>query len=121
MEFLSTGKIPSNEHNEDDGLTVFNKLLAQVQDTAVKPHAIINNAPTEQDILANLLGKQMKIDAQQSLPNNAGMCLLIKMLVSLLIISRLFRSSSSAPARCTFQILTTTAQQSNASRLISAK
>lgn len=44
-------------------MTVFNKLLAQVQDSAPKPQVMMNNAPTEQDILANLLGKKMKIES----------------------------------------------------------
>lgn len=52
-------------------MTVFNKLLAQVQETATKPHSVINSAPTEQDILANLLGKHMKIDAPKSQVNHS--------------------------------------------------
>ena len=51
-------------------MTVFDKFFAQVQET--KPHSVMNSAPTEQDILANLLGKSMKIDAQQTQPNHAG-------------------------------------------------
>ena len=44
-------------------MAVFNKFLAQVQENNGKPHSpIIGNAPTEQDILANLLGNKMKID-----------------------------------------------------------
>jgi hypothetical protein len=49
-------------------MTVFNKLLAQVQESTTKPHSVMNSAPTEQDILANLLGKQMKIEAQPPQP-----------------------------------------------------
>lgn len=51
-------------------MTVFNKLLAQVQETTPKPHSVMNSAPTEQDILANLLGKHMKIEAQLPQPGN---------------------------------------------------
>lgn len=50
-------------------MTVFNKLLAQVQETTTKPHSVMNSALTEQDIIANLLGKDMKVDAQQSQRN----------------------------------------------------
>lgn len=69
--FLLLGKISSNEKSNDDGMTVFNKLLAQVQETTTKPHSVIDSAPTEQDILANLLGKHMKIDAQKSHTNHS--------------------------------------------------
>jgi hypothetical protein len=65
---LFKGKFSSNERSSDDGMTVFNKLLAQVQETTTKPHSVMNSAPTEQDILANLLGKQMKIEAQPHQP-----------------------------------------------------
>jgi Nucleocytoplasmic shuttling protein for mRNA cap-binding EIF4E len=49
-------------------MTVFNKLLAQVQESTTKPHSVMKSAPTEQDILANLLGKQMKIETQPPQP-----------------------------------------------------
>ena len=55
-------KLSNKDRGVDDGMTVFNKLLAQVQDSAPKPQVMMNNAPTEQDILANLLGKKMKIE-----------------------------------------------------------
>lgn len=52
-------------------MSVFNKLLAQVQETSSSPHMVMNNAPTEQDILANLLGDKMKIDSQTQ-QNSSG-------------------------------------------------
>ena len=55
-------KLSNKERAVDDSMTVFNKLLAQVQDSAPKSQVMMNNAPTEQDILANLLGKKMKIE-----------------------------------------------------------
>lgn len=51
-------------------MDVFNKLLAQVQDSSEKPHAVMSNAPTEQDILANLLGNKMKMEPTHSHPNH---------------------------------------------------
>lgn len=72
LVFFFLGKFSNNEKSADDGMTVFNKLLAQVQETTTKPHSVMNSAPTEQDILANLLGKHMKIDAQQSQQNHLG-------------------------------------------------
>jgi len=64
---VSSSKV---DRRQDEGLSIFNKLLAQVQDGTNVPKSqpggmVINNAPTEQDILANLLGEKinkMKID-----------------------------------------------------------
>lgn len=61
-------------------MTVFNKLLAQVQETTTKPHSVMNSAPTEQDILANLLGKQMKIEAQPPQPGKDSIFLFFSLL-----------------------------------------
>ena len=56
-------KLSNKDRGADDSMTVFNKLLAQVQDSAPKSQVMMNNAPTEQDILANLLGQKMKIES----------------------------------------------------------
>jgi len=55
--------VSNKDRNSDDGMSVFNKFLAQVQENSVKPHVpVIENAPTEQDILANVFGHKMNID-----------------------------------------------------------
>ena len=64
-------KLSNKDRSMEDGMTVFNKLLAQVQDSAPKSQVVMNNAPTEQDILANLLGNKMKIESQPKQPNFA--------------------------------------------------
>lgn len=62
----------TKDRNNDDSMSVFNKFLAQVQENSVKPHApVIENAPTEQDILANVFGHKMKID-NHSQPKHHG-------------------------------------------------
>lgn len=69
---MTLGKLPVNERSPDDGMSAFNKLIAQMQETTPKTHSVINSAPTEQDILANLLGKQMKLDAHHTQPHHTG-------------------------------------------------
>lgn len=66
------GHSKAKERSTDDGMAVFNKLLAQVQEGAPKPRAMMGNAPTEQDILANLLGNKMKMDSHPHQQNQQG-------------------------------------------------
>ena len=57
-------------------MAVFNKFLAQVQESVPKSQVVMNNAPTEQDILANLLGNRMKIESH-SQSNFSGYILIL--------------------------------------------
>ena len=69
MVLCLVGQFKKKDRNTDDGMDVFNKFLSQVTETAPKPHSMMSNAPTEQDILANLLGNKMKMDSH---PNQSG-------------------------------------------------